>query len=116
MYQVIVDSLGGRVKHYPLLPHKNWECDLEVDDGCMMSYLYTPYTIHHTPYTILNIHQSMEKLIDSHTKAILINNPSNPCGSNFSPQHLLDIAAVARKHHLPIIADEIYGKFLMRYF
>eukprot|EP01031_Cornospumella_fuschlensis_P030806 gene30806-37219_t len=86
LYQVIVDSLGGKVKHYALLPHKNWECDLE----------------------------SMEKLIDSNTKAILINNPSNPCGSNFSPQHLIDIAAVARRHNLPIIADEIYGKCVFK--
>lgn len=52
----------------------------------------------------------MDALVDEHTKAIVINNPSNPCGSNFSAEHLLGIAAIARKHQLPIIADEIYGK------
>lgn len=51
----------------------------------------------------------MDRLVDSNTKAILINNPSNPCGSNFSASHLKEIAQVARKHGLPIIADEIYG-------
>jgi tyrosine aminotransferase len=39
----------------------------------------------------------------------LINNPSNPCGANFSTEHIIAIAAVARKHSLPIIADEIYS-------
>jgi tyrosine aminotransferase len=33
----------------------------------------------------------MESLIDSRTKAILINNPSNPCGSVFSKEHLQGI-------------------------
>jgi len=52
----------------------------------------------------------MDAQVDANTKAILINNPSNPCGSNFSADHLLQIAAVARKHRLLIIADEIYGR------
>jgi tyrosine aminotransferase len=51
----------------------------------------------------------MRGLIDERTKAILINNPSNPCGSNFSTTHLLGILDVARTFNLPIIADEIYG-------
>jgi tyrosine aminotransferase len=52
----------------------------------------------------------MDKAVDARTKAIVINNPSNPCGSNFTAEHLLQIASIARKHNLPIIADEIYGK------
>jgi len=51
----------------------------------------------------------MESLIDSKTKAILVNNPSNPTGSNYSRAHLLDILRVAHRHRLPIIADEIYA-------
>lgn len=50
----------------------------------------------------------MEAAIDAQTAAIVINNPSNPCGSVFSRQHLLDILAVAARHRVPIIADEIY--------
>lgn len=80
--QVITESQGGKVKHYPCIAEKEWECDLEA----------------------------MDALVDEHTKAIVINNPSNPCGSNFTAEHLRGIAAVARKHNLPIIADEIYGK------
>jgi tyrosine aminotransferase len=81
LYEVITNSLGGKVKHYNLLPSKDWECDL----------------------------QHMASLIDGRTRAILINNPSNPCGSNYSKEHLEAIVAVASKYHLPIIADEIYG-------
>jgi tyrosine aminotransferase len=51
----------------------------------------------------------MESLIDEKTKAILVNNPSNPCGSNFSADHLSAIIGIAEKYNLPIIADEIYS-------
>jgi tyrosine aminotransferase len=51
----------------------------------------------------------LESLINAKTKAILVNNPSNPCGSVYSKEHLEDILAIAAKHRIPIIADEIYG-------
>jgi tyrosine aminotransferase len=51
----------------------------------------------------------LESLIDKNTRGIILNNPSNPCGSVYSEQHLKDLAKIAEKHHLPIIADEIYG-------
>ena len=47
--------------------------------------------------------------MDDKTAAILVNNPSNPCGSVFSKEHILDIIDVANKYKLPIIADEVYG-------
>ena len=81
LYQVVIESLGGNAKSYPLNPAKQWECDLDA----------------------------MDKLVDDKTRAILINNPSNPCGANYSAAHLTAIAGIARKHGLPIIADEIYA-------
>lgn len=81
LYRVVIEALGGFVKEYPLNSDLEWQCD-----------------------TII-----MDSLIDCKTRAIIITNPSNPCGSNFSPEHLKDIVSVARKHNLPIIADEIYG-------
>lgn len=39
---------------------------------------------------------------------MVINNPSNPCGSVYSKQHLLEVLGVIEKHRVPIIADEVY--------
>ncbi|KAF3422163.1 hypothetical protein E2986_03462, partial [Frieseomelitta varia] len=50
----------------------------------------------------------LESQIDESTAAIIINNPSNPCGSVFSRDHTLDILDVAARYYIPIIADEIY--------
>lgn len=35
-------------------------------------------------------------------------NPSNPCGSTFSKEHMLEIIKVADEFKLPIVADEVY--------
>lgn len=51
----------------------------------------------------------MENLIDDKTVAILVNNPSNPCGSVYSREHLENTIRLALKYKLPIIADEVYG-------
>jgi len=56
----------------------------------------------------------MESLIDRNTAAIIVNNPSNPCGSVYSEKHLRAILAVAERHFLPIIADEIYDFFVSK--
>ncbi len=50
----------------------------------------------------------MKKLVDSNTRVILVNNPSNPCGSVFTKQHMLEIIDFANTYKLPIIADEVY--------
>lgn len=46
--------------------------------------------------------------VDLQTRAILVNNPGNPCGNVFDREHLLDIIDIAERHKLPIVADEIY--------
>jgi tyrosine aminotransferase len=81
LYCVISESIGASCKSYRLIPERQWECDLE----------------------------HMESLIDDQTKAILINNPSNPCGNVFSEEHLREIVSLAERRRLPIISDEIYG-------
>ena len=56
--------------------------------------------------------QQLEALVDDTVVAIVINNPSNPCGSVFSKAHLQDLAALAIRHKIPVIADEIYDHFV----
>ncbi|KAJ9071444.1 hypothetical protein DSO57_1036794 [Entomophthora muscae] len=80
LYRTMAEAKGFSFREYDLIPEKNWEIDL----------------------------QQLESLIDETTGAILVNNPSNPCGSVYSKEHLLDIIALCEKYRLPIIADEIY--------
>lgn len=84
LYTTLANGLGIKTKEYNLLPEKDWQVDLD----------------------------HMESVIDENTVAILINNPSNPCGSVFEEEHLRDILEIAEKHCLPIIADEIYEHFV----
>jgi tyrosine aminotransferase len=82
LYQVLAESSGAQVKHYDLLPESNWEVDVA----------------------------QLEALVDGKTRAVVINNPSNPCGSVYSEAHLRALLAIADRHKLPVIADEIYGE------
>lgn len=52
--------------------------------------------------------QALEAAITPNTRAIIINNPSNPCGNVYSKEVLTDIAELAKKYDLVIVADEIY--------
>ena len=54
----------------------------------------------------------MESLIDENTAAIIVNSPSNPCGSVFSVAHMKQILSIAEEYKVPIIADEIYDNFV----
>uniref|UniRef100_A0A673LXH2 Tyrosine aminotransferase n=1 Tax=Sinocyclocheilus rhinocerous TaxID=307959 RepID=A0A673LXH2_9TELE len=81
LYKTLAVSMGIQVKHYNLLPEKSWEIDL----------------------------QHLESLIDDKTACLIVNNPSNPCGSVFSREHQHKILSVASRNCIPILADEIYG-------
>ncbi|KAL6077116.1 Tyrosine aminotransferase [Balamuthia mandrillaris] len=80
LYKTLCDNKGIECRYYNLLPEKNWEIDLE----------------------------HLSSLIDSNTRAVLVNNPSNPCGSVWSEQHMLEILEEVEKHSLVLISDEVY--------
>jgi aspartate/methionine/tyrosine aminotransferase len=50
--------------------------------------------------------------ITPRSKALIFNSPNNPTGTVFSEQTLKQIAALAVKHDLWVIADEIYARIL----
>ncbi|MFA5309639.1 MAG: aminotransferase class I/II-fold pyridoxal phosphate-dependent enzyme [Dehalococcoidales bacterium] len=54
--------------------------------------------------------KDIEAKITRKTKAILIGFPSNPTGAVMPRQKLLELAAVAMKHNLIVISDEIYAR------
>jgi alanine-synthesizing transaminase len=54
----------------------------------------------------------MAAKITSRTRAVLIINPNNPTGAVYPRELLEGILDLARRHHLLVIADEIYDKIL----
>lgn len=84
IYRTLAENIGVEVRYYSLSPENNWEINLF----------------------------DLEKKIDYNTAAIVVNNPSNPCGSVYSASHLKNILKIARKHRVPIIADEIYEQLV----
>lgn len=81
LYKTLASAKGIDTRSYRCMGDKNWEVDLE----------------------------HMDAQINENTAAIVVTNPSNPCGSNFSREHVVAIAAVAARRKIPIIADEIYA-------
>lgn len=53
--------------------------------------------------------EDLEKLVTEHTKTILLNSPSNPCGSMLDEKSLQIVADMAEKHNLLVISDEVYA-------
>jgi len=84
LYSTLANGYGIETKEYDLIPECGWAVDLD----------------------------HMESQIDENTVAIVVNNPSNPCGAVFTPEHLTAILEIADRHCLPIIADEIYDYFV----
>lgn len=87
LYGVVLTSYGITAKSYPLLPERSWEIDLEALE---------------------------DLVVPGRTKAIVVNNPSNPCGSVFSREHMVDIIEFAQRHDLVIVADEIYAGIVFK--
>ncbi len=54
----------------------------------------------------------IEACITPRTKAILIGYPNNPTGAVMTRERMLEIAAVAEKHDLLVISDEIYDRLV----
>ncbi|TDN87154.1 aspartate aminotransferase [Salegentibacter sp. 24] len=52
-----------------------------------------------------------EKLITDKTKAILLCNPGNPTGYLYTREEIQQLAELALKHDLFIVADEVYREF-----
>lgn len=51
---------------------------------------------------------ALTRAITPRTRAIVVNNPMNPIGKIFDREELADIARLAERHDLTIIADEVY--------
>ncbi|HVC36017.1 MAG TPA: aminotransferase class I/II-fold pyridoxal phosphate-dependent enzyme [Candidatus Dormibacteraeota bacterium] len=54
---------------------------------------------------------ALEASITNRTKVIVINTPNNPSGAIYPESNLRKIAAIAERHNLLVISDEIYEHF-----
>ena len=84
LWSAAVTLNGGRARHYRCPPENAFQPDLA----------------------------DIEALITPATRAIVVINPNNPSGAVYSRQTLAEIAALAEKHDLVIMADEIYDQMV----
>ncbi len=56
--------------------------------------------------------ESVAELITPKTKMILLNSPSNPCGSIAMKEDVRGIADLAKDHDLVVLSDEVYEKIV----
>jgi alanine-synthesizing transaminase len=54
----------------------------------------------------------IEKLVTKRTRAIVVINPNNPSGAVYNRETLEDIGALAKRHNLVVMADEIYDQMV----
>lgn len=75
---------GGRAVHYPCDESNGWLPDLDA----------------------------IERLVTPRTKGIVLINPNNPTGAVYSAELVRSFAALAERHGLVLMADEIYEQIL----
>ncbi len=63
-------------------------------------------------YYSINFEDFEAKAQDDNTTMFILCNPHNPTGRNFKQDELRKMAAICRKHHVLIVADEIHGDLL----
>jgi len=55
---------------------------------------------------------AIEASITNRTRAIILNTPNNPTGTVYTKEDMLKLAALAAKHDIWLISDEIYEHFV----
>ncbi len=55
---------------------------------------------------------AVEEAITPRTRAIVLNNPSNPTGAVYSKKQVEALAQIVLKHHLLVISDDIYRQLV----
>ena len=84
LWTAAVNLDRGRAVHYPCRPERGFVPDPD----------------------------EIESLVTKRTRAIVVINPNNPTGAVYPRAVLEGIARIAEKHHLVVLADEIYDQVL----
>jgi alanine-synthesizing transaminase len=86
---------------YPL-----WSAAVSLNDGAPKHYDCDQHS------GFLPDADQIESLITSKTRAIVVINPNNPSGAVYSRTVLQQLVALAEKHRLVLLADEIYDQMV----
>lgn len=84
LWTAATNLAGGKAVHYLCNEDDNWQPDIA----------------------------DIESKITPNTKGIVVINPNNPTGALYSTANLQKIVALAEKHNLVLMADEIYDRVL----
>lgn len=84
IYESVIEWVGGKAVPLPLLEENNWSFNV----------------------------QELADRITPRTRLIIINTPGNPTGTMIEPAALEEVARLAVKHDLWVIADEIYSQIV----
>lgn len=84
LFESIAELAGLRLRYYRLQESRGWEIDLD----------------------------HLESQISTRTRALVLISPHNPTGMVARGQFLEALAAVACRHDLPVLADEVFSEFL----
>ena len=94
--------------------------EIIVPQPCFVAYTAEVVFAGGTPVTIpcrvendfMVTGAEIEARVTPRTKAILIGYPNNPTGAVMTRERMLEVAAVAEKHDLLVISDEIYDRLV----
>ena len=84
LFESIAELAGLQLRYYRLEESRGWEIDLD----------------------------HLESQISTGTRALVLISPHNPTGTVAGSQSLEELAAIACRHDLPILADEVFSEFL----
>ena len=84
LFESIAELGGLQLRYYRLRESRGWEIDLD----------------------------HLESQISTRTRALVLISPHNPTGMVAGDQSLQGLAAIACRHDLPILADEVFSEFL----
>nr|AGT02631.1 tyrosine transaminase [Strigomonas oncopelti]AGU68005.1 tyrosine transaminase [Strigomonas oncopelti] len=86
-YDTAGNTYQAEIRRYHLDSHNGWEANLA----------------------------ELEGLVDERTKLVIMTNPSNPCGSNYSRKHVTDMVKLCERLRVPLLSDEIYAGIVYQY-
>lgn len=92
-----------------IIPSPSWPNAAAAAQKAGARPVFVPFSYDENGFSL--DHDRLAAAITPRTRAIFLNTPANPTGFVATREDLKAVLALARRHGLWIIADEIYGRF-----